>query len=69
MTDRIERERVFQDEAVAHQTKQSVGKYYSIFQSSKEEYYRRISAGGLDGRRILELGCGAGAYAIPLGAW
>lgn len=66
MTDRIERERAFQDAAVKHKTKQSVGKYYSIFRSSKEEYYRRISAGGLDGRRILELGCGPGAYAIPL---
>lgn len=66
MSDRIERETRFHDHVAEHQARRSVAKYYAISERSKQDYFERIIGDGAEGLRILELGCGAGAYALPL---
>ncbi len=66
MSDRIERETRFHDHVASHQPRRAIAKYYAISERSKQDYFERITGSGAAGLRILELGCGAGAYALPL---
>lgn len=62
---RIEREKIFHNEAFATEKRKKVKKYYSTTSLSKE-FYKILTQRNLLGRKILEYGCGPGSQAFSL---
>lgn len=62
---RLDREKEFHNEAFATGKRKSVKKYYSTTDISKRFYREQIHK-DVDGRKVLEYGCGPGSQAFTL---
>ena len=63
---RIEREAAFHDHSYSTDLRpDAVGKFYTIAESSYEDYRRRVFE-NVDGRRVLEYGCGINSHGTDL---
>lgn len=65
MDERLQRERDFHNQILQDETRNVVGKYYSIAGSSYDSYKRLLEAYGR-GKQVLEYGCGPGSFAFFL---
>lgn len=63
---RLERERDFHDKWMEKTGGGKKAPAYSIIDCSKAKYLELIVGDGLEGKRVLELGTGSGAYCVPL---
>jgi SAM-dependent methyltransferase len=62
---RLEKERDFHNRAFANRTRQSANAFYSVLHASRLCFEGRIFS-SVVGARVLEFGCGKGAYSIAL---
>lgn len=67
--DRLRREADFHDHLYAHdrETRAATAKYYAVIDRCRQEYLQRISQ-DVNGKRVLEYGCGPGGHAALLAA-
>lgn len=65
MENRIQKEKDFHDKAFGEHTRASVGKFYSIIESSRR-LYTKILFNDCADKRALEYGCGPDSYACAL---
>ena len=62
---RYVREKDFHNKIFSESTREKVGKYYSIFISSRK-YVASFLSANCNGKRVLEYGCGEGSHAFTL---
>ena len=65
MKDRIQKEKDFQIDRFANETRDSLNKYYSV-SSLIEEYFYGVLFSACKGKIILEYGCGLGSRSFEL---
>lgn len=65
MQDRLEKEKVFHNEAFATGIRKPLDAYYSIFGRIRHEFQRRLDIYA-SGKDLLECGCGVNSYAYGL---
>jgi ubiquinone/menaquinone biosynthesis C-methylase UbiE len=65
MTDRIEREKEFHNHRFAENTRKSLDKYYSISTNTRKLFLDLMNT-GLNGKKVLEYGCGTGSFSFDL---
>ncbi len=63
--DRLIREKEFHNETFAGDTRKAAKKYYKSASLSKD-YYHRLLEEGIEGKKVLEYGCGPGSAAFRL---
>lgn len=63
--DRLKREKEFHNDSFATGKRRKVKKYYNTTDGSKK-FYRDLIYKNLDGKRVLEYGCGPGSQAFSL---
>lgn len=67
MQDRLEKEKIFHNEAFAKGIRKSLDAWYSIFGSIRKEFQRRLDVYSQE-KDLLECGCGVNSYAYNLAA-
>jgi SAM-dependent methyltransferase len=60
-----EKEREFHNKTFADHTRQGAEAFYSVLRASRLFFEDRMFA-GVEGRPVLEYGCGMGTYSVPL---
>lgn len=65
MKNKIDREKEFHNHRFAEDTRKHLDKYYSIVTDTRE-YYNLLLEQNIDGKKVLEYGCGEGSYSFRL---
>ncbi len=65
MEDRIQREKEFHNDRFEKDTRKHLDKYYSITESSRKLYLTLIES-EIEGKNVLEYGCGEGSFSFNL---